>query len=168
MLYFRWLWIHSHLQVLAPNIDTVGGKHGGCLEEKVAFVDFCCWFHVWNCSDLGHVSKNMEKTSQKHQTTTKDHAINHQNLDVHDFIRLVISSSPFSKKLLAGTPKLLKGLGRRNFEVGSKGLDVTTRSDTFCWPFENNLQTPMATQTPPTFLSSTSSKSKIISPAWRH
>lgn len=74
----------------------------GAFEEKVACVYFC-WFHV-NCSDLGNVFQNMEKASQKHQTTTQNHVINHQNLDVHDFIQLVISSSLFSKNCWLGLP----------------------------------------------------------------
>ena len=136
MLYFRWFWRNSHLQVvwpLAPNIDTVGSKYGGCLEEKVVFVYFCCWFHVWNCSDLGNVSKNMEKTSQKHQTTTQHyHAINHQNLDVHDFIRLVISSSPFSKKFADRDSQITQGFGASSLQSWNRSsLNLIIMSQTF-------------------------------------
>ena len=108
------------------------------------------------------------KTWRKHHKNIKQqlkiHVINHQNLDVHDFIRLVISSSLFSKNCWLGLPNYLRvWVWRLPFKTfgrieRNKETSKLVQKDWMWQPgvtlFVSLSKTSfheMATQTPPTF-----------------
>ena len=99
--YFGYFWKHSHLRVTSPLLNIEMANRGG-LEEKIPFV-FVAHFLFGSAQIRRCVQKHGENIT-KTQTTTQNHTINNQNLDVHHFIRLVISSSPFSKNYWQGLP----------------------------------------------------------------